>query len=124
MAQPTINEIAKAIVKLSNELSDTKLAQVVASYLINDRRSAELDKIMRQVALIRYNNGISEVTATSAVPLTEKVKVQIKLLSDQKQIIINEVTDKSVIGGIKLEANDYYLDLTIRSRLNKLKVGV
>ena len=97
---------------------------MVASYLISNRRTADLDKIMRQIAVIRLSKGLSEATITSAVPINSEIKKQIKSLIKSKSVLINEVKDKSVIGGVRIEANEYYLDLTVRNRLNKLKVGV
>lgn len=124
MAQISNNDIAKAIEKLSESAPSSKLPKMVASYLISNRRTADLDKIMRQIAVIRLSKGLSEVTITSAVPINSEIKKQIKSLIKSKSVLINEVNDKSVIGGVRIEANEYYLDLTVRNRLNKLKVGV
>ena len=124
MAQISNNDIAKAIEKLSESAPSSKLPKMVASYLISNRRTADLDKIMRQIAVIRLSKGLSEATITSAVPINSEIKKQIKSLIKSKSVLINEVNDKSVIGGVRIEANEYYLDLTVRNRLNKLKVGV
>lgn len=124
MAQISNNDIAKAIEKLSESAPSSKLPKMVASYLISNRRTADLDKIMRQIAVIRLSKGLSEATITSAVPINSEIKKQIKSLIKSKSVLINEVKDKSVIGGVRIEANEYYLDLTVRNRLNKLKVGV
>ncbi len=125
MSQASIKSIAQAIINLSSTLPDSEIAKAVASYLISERRTADLDKIMRQVALIRYQNGIEEINVTSAFPISADVRAQIKNFSKASDhVVINEIIDKNVIGGVKLEANDFYLDLTVRNRLNKLKVGV
>ncbi len=124
MAQVSNNDIAKAIDKLGKNLPIEKLPTAIASFLISIQRTADLDKIMRQLSFIRLSEGLSEVTITSAVSLSSETKNQIKTLLKSGNVLINEVKDKSVIGGVRIEANEYYLDLTVRNRLNKLKVGV
>ena len=125
MAHASIKSVAQAIINLSSTLPDSEIAKTVASYLISERRTADLDKIMRQVALIRFQNGIEEINVTSAFPISTDVRAKLKNFSKaSNDIVINEIIDKNVIGGVKLEANNFYLDLTVRNRLNKLKVGV
>jgi F0F1-type ATP synthase delta subunit len=38
-----------------------------------------------------------------------------------KDILLEIIVDKDIIGGIKLEINDKIIDLTHRNKLNKLK---
>jgi F-type H+-transporting ATPase subunit delta len=124
VAKPTKRQIAEAVFALSGKASQAKLAKVLAAYLVAERRSGELDAIMRELKTIRERtNGTQEVTITTAFPATDKVKKQLKGLLSNDKVIMNEVIDKNVIGGVRMEANDYYLDLTVRNRLNKLKIG-
>lgn len=124
MAQASIRQVAEAILSLSKTKSETKLAQEIAAYVVAERRSADLGAIMREVARLRNQRGITEATITTAVPATNAVRQEVKRLVGDKNAVINEVVDKNIIGGLRIEANDYYLDLTVRNRLNKLKAGV
>ena len=124
MAKPTKRQIAEAALALSDSVSQAKLAKVLAAYLVAERRSGELDSIMRELKTLRERkDGIQEVTVTTAFPASDKVKKQLKELLGGGTVIMNEIIDKKVIGGVRLEASDYYLDLTVRNRLNKLKIG-
>lgn len=124
MAQSSILELATAINELSKNTPEPELAKSVAAYIIAERRTAELDKIMRQVLKLRQSQGKNEITLTSAFPVDDTVVVNVKKLIKNEQAVVNKVIDKSVIGGVRIQSNDFYLDLTVRNRLNKLKVGV
>lgn len=124
MAQPTRRQIAEVIVELSKSYSQSSLAEAIAAYLATERRTSELDAIMREVKTLRSRMGVNEVTITTAFPAPAAIKDKIVALLGNGPTVINEVIDKNVIGGVRVEANDLYLDLTVRNRLNKLKVGV
>jgi F-type H+-transporting ATPase subunit delta len=72
------------------------------------------------------NNHIRKTTATvvSAVPLREEqVSALANLLSRKlnKQVDIVQRIDPSVIGGIYINVDGYYIDKTIKSRLRGIK---
>jgi len=72
------------------------------------------------------NNHIRKTTATvvSAVPLREEqVSALANLLSRKlnKQVDIVQRVDPSVIGGIYINVDGYYIDKTISSRLRGIK---
>lgn len=124
MAQASINEIATAILGISKSSSGDNLADKIASYLISERRSSDFDMIMREVSRQQIAQGVTEATITTASPVSKAVLLDVKRLLGDNNAVINQIIDKNVIGGMRLEANDFYLDLTVRSRLNKLKAGV
>lgn len=123
MARPTKHDIAVAILELTRTISEKKLAHAVAAYVVSERRTSELDAIMREVKRLREKQtGVVEVDVTTAVPATAAVKKSITKLLGNKAVVINEIVDKDVIGGVRVETNDLSLDLTVRNRLNRLKV--
>lgn len=121
MAKPSIKDLATVILQLSRKMSEQELAKSIASYLQQERRSGELDAIMREVKELRHKEtGVTEADVTSAFPVGSAVKKQIKQLFGEK-VLVNQVIDKNVIGGVRVETNEKYLDLTVRNRLNQLK---
>lgn len=125
MAAPTRQELAQAIVVLSDKQSAKRLADTVATYLVANRRTGELDAIMREVARLReQRDNVTEVTATSAYKLNDAAHKAITALLGGKKLIINEVVDPEVLGGVRLETSELQLDLTVRNRLNQLKAAV
>jgi len=72
-------ELARTIARLIHEGDTARLAQEVAAYLIAERRVKELDSLMRDVTLIRQQEyGVTEATATTALPLSAEVQRDIK----------------------------------------------
>lgn len=115
-------ELAETIARLIHEGDTAKLAEEVAAYLIAERRVKELDSLMRDVALIRQQTyDITEATATTALPLVDEVRRDIKEYLKAQKFILNEQQDASLVGGLRLEAGETQLDISIHNRLRKLK---
>lgn len=121
MARSTRKELAEAVLKVSGKLSQKRLTAALAKYLVQERRTHELDAIMREVQKQRLQKGIEEIIITSAHPINDKTRRSISKLMGGKKTIINQTIDKSVIGGVRLESSERMLDLTVRNRLDRLK---
>lgn len=125
MSRVSQKDIAKAIRNLSRGMSNAKLAKVLASYLGRERRTGELDAILREVSRQReVEDGTLEVDLTSAFPLSDSTKRELTRSVEAKKVVVNETIDKNVIGGVRMETSKSVLDLTVRNRLQKLKQGV
>ena len=103
-----------------------RLSRELAAYLLTERRTGELDSLLRDVQHDWADAGHVEVIAASAFPLTAAVRGDITkrvkaLYPAAKQIIINETHDPAVIGGVRLNLPDRQLDLSIRTKLNRFK---
>lgn len=123
MARATIHQVALAIFNLSKTTAESQLAHEIAGYIVAERRTSDLGAIMREVDRLRQQtSGIEEVTVTTAFEPSDTVITQVKQLIGDKTVI-NKVIDKSVIGGVRIESSEYFLDLTVRNRLNKMKIG-
>lgn len=101
-------------------------AREIAAYLLNEGRIGELDSLLRDVQAGWASKGYVEVLAHSAHPLTEKVKADITerikpLYPAASKIIVTEVSDPSVIGGVRIRLSDRQLDLSVEAKLNTFK---
>ena len=110
---------------LSGQL-DSQSVEKIAAYLLSERRTNELDSIMRDVQASWAEAGYVEVLASSDHELSEGLKQKItqevrKIHPTAKKIIITEVPDPSIIGGVRLNLADRQLDLSIEAKLNKFK---
>jgi F0F1-type ATP synthase delta subunit len=122
MSSPSRKQLAEAVLKLSQKYSQKTAASKLAAYLVRERRSGELDAIMREAVRLRQQrSGTEEVTLTSRYKLSEAQKKHLAGLFGSKKAVINEVINDDVVGGVRLESSDRLLDLTVRSRLNSLK---
>jgi F0F1-type ATP synthase delta subunit len=121
------NRIAKTIAgKTLKGGSSKQLAKEVAAYLLSERRTSELNSVLRDVQADWAEAGHVEVIASSAHPLTNEVKADIdrqvrKLYPDAKQIIVTAEHDPEVIGGVRLSLANQQLDLSVEAKLNKFK---
>jgi F-type H+-transporting ATPase subunit delta len=121
------NRISKAIAdRTLKGGSGKKLAKEVAAYLLAERRTNELNSVLRDVQADWAQAGYVEVIATSASPLTAATKADIdkqvkQLFPSAKQIIVTEERDPEVIGGVRLSLANQQLDLSIEAKLNKFK---
>ena len=112
---------------LASKLGDAKLAQETAAYLISERRTHELESLLRDLEQIQADDkGIVEVVARSAHPLnaSERTEIERAIRSAYpaaKKIVITERLDADVLGGVRLELANQLLDLSIRSKLNRFK---
>jgi F-type H+-transporting ATPase subunit delta len=111
---------------LSTTISERDLSQEIAAYLLSEGRTGELDSLLRDVMQVRAENGIVEVSAISSHEISAVVRADIEAIVRELQphassVIISEVLDPSVIGGVKLEFANEQLDLSVRAKLNHFK---
>lgn len=126
MAKASRKELAQVLADIIDRTTDQQmLAKAVARFVSEHRLAKELDSIMREVERIRAAEGVVEATVTTAFPLTDALKRDIRSLISKernvKHVVINEVVNQDVIGGLRIEAGEQQLDVTIQGKLNRLK---
>ena len=103
-----------------------ELAKEVAAMLLHEGRVSELDSLLRDIQADWALHGYVEVLAYSAHPLTDVVKADIKgrvtqLFPKAEKIVVTEVADPSVVGGVRIRLAHQQLDLSVEAKLNKFK---
>ncbi|HSX07087.1 MAG TPA: F0F1 ATP synthase subunit delta [Candidatus Saccharimonadia bacterium] len=98
----------------------------VASYLLETRRTGELDSILRDISTDWARVGYVEVLARSVHSLDDAARqdiiAQVKpLYPDAEQVVVTEIVDPTVVGGVRLSVADKQLDLSVEAKLNKFK---
>lgn len=122
MSKTSTSQIATAILNMSKSSGSKKLSSQIAAYLVKERRSEDLDQIMREVKRQREaKDGIVEADLWAAFPASSDEIKHIMKLIDVDKYIINKIEDKEMVGGVRVEASGKSLDLTVRNRLNQLK---
>lgn len=126
MTNASYKDIAKAVAT-EMESGDVQLvASALAAFLIEEHRTGELDKILREVENLRFiNRGIVEAEVTSARELSEEIEKSLRELVRSKLGVPTVVTTKSIrkdlVGGVVVQAGDMQIDLSVRGQLNRLK---
>lgn len=107
-------------------LDRQKFSRQIAAYLLENGRTGELGSLSRDIIQRRADAGIVEVNIVSAHKLSTEPKKAVKdklrsIYPGAKRIVINEITDKEIIGGVRLEMANEQIDMSVRGKLNKLK---
>ncbi len=93
--------------------------------LLRKKREPALDTICEEyVKMYNTAHNIKPVTITTAQPLSEALKNKIvTTLTDQTHatIALEEIVNPDLIGGFVIKMDDYYLDSSIRTKINKLR---
>ncbi|HTH72181.1 MAG TPA: F0F1 ATP synthase subunit delta [Candidatus Pristimantibacillus sp.] len=110
---------------LANGVSK-EYAKEVAAYLLAEGRVGELDSLLRDIQAQWAAKGYIEVLARSAHPLDDEVRKNITdriraLYPEAKKIVVTEVLDPSVLGGVRIDLANRQLDLSVEAKLNKFK---
>ena len=125
MSKISNNQIAEyAVEQLIAGVSSQKVAQKVASYLLDSRQSRELSSVLRAIEATLNKRGSSQVVITSAHEVSETVKQELATLLGAKSPVFHEDIDPKVIGGVKARFSESEIDLTVRGRLNRFKVKI
>ena len=113
--------VADQIVAGANEKD---VATSLAAYLIDTRRTSELELIVRDIDYQLSERGIVLASVISAYTLSDATKKMITdMITDTtgaKTIELEEHIDPSVLGGVRIDIPGRQLDGTIARRLNLL----
>ncbi|MDB5169791.1 MAG: synthase delta subunit [Candidatus Saccharibacteria bacterium] len=121
------HDIAKVLAERSlGRVNAKTFSDQIAAYLLSERRTAELEPLLRDIMQYRADQGIVEVIAVSVHPLTAAVRSDIerqvkKTVPTAKQIIISEELQPDLVGGVRLELPNQQLDLSVRAKLSRFK---
>ena len=93
--------------------------------LLRKKREPSLDTICEEFFKL-YNtaHNIRPVTITTVQPLSEALKSKIvAMLTEQTHatVALQEVVDPEILGGFVIQMDDYYLDSSVLSKINKLR---
>jgi F0F1-type ATP synthase delta subunit len=125
MAKISANQLASYVVdQLEAGVSQVEIARLLASYLLENRQSRDLSKIVRAIEAEANRRGSTQVTVTSAHAVTEEVKTELATLLGAENPVFHEVIDANVIGGVKASAGEAEIDLTVRGKLNRFKTSI
>jgi F0F1-type ATP synthase delta subunit len=123
VAKVSRRDIAEATLHLlGHGHSVATVSQALAGYLIAERRTRELDSLMRDIETMRYRqDGVLEATVVSARELDASVRETIKKLMNAERVHLHHQINPNEVGGVRVHALDKQLDLSIRSKLKRLK---
>jgi F0F1-type ATP synthase delta subunit len=107
--------------KLHAGVESSDVVKEVAAYLVETRRTREIDLLVRDIEGELAARGTVVADVTTARPLTEALKKQIGTLVQAKNLHVRETIDSSVIGGMRVDIPGKRFDGTLRRKLVALK---
>ena len=109
-------EIFKGINPLTANAIDT---------LMSNKRIALLPEVAMQYSLLFDKlTGTELATVTTALPLTEDLKVKVLAKVKEltgKEVAVENIIDENILGGFVLRVGDFQYDASIINQLSKLK---
>ena len=93
----------------------------VAAFLVDARRTRELDLVIRDIEAELANHGIVVADVLSAYPLADELKKEVGKLVGAKDLQLRETIDPNVLGGMRVDMPGARFDGTLRHKLAALK---
>ena len=98
----------------------------VVKFLAKKRLISKVPEILLQLKkIINKEEGILEAKVLSATKLGGEAKYSImhslQKRYDAKDVILDEAIDEKLLGGVRIEAGDEVIDLTMRNKIKKLQ---
>jgi F-type H+-transporting ATPase subunit delta len=119
-------DIAKAFVERADKAGVRRATKDLAALLLEQRTHEEADEIIVDImAEYARAHNVVEATIITAYPLSSGLKSElekkIKNKTGAKKVLLTEEIDRSLLGGVIITAPGMELDLSLKSKLNKLK---
>src|SRR5262245_19848518 len=112
---------AFAVDKLLTGTPKKDVLREIAAYLVDTRRTRELELLVRDIEDALASRGIVVADVVSARPLSDTLKAEVVKLADAKSVQLRETIDESVLGGVRVNLPGQRFDGTIRRKINALK---
>lgn len=104
---------------------DADIMQQLAAFLIDTRRTRELELIVRDTEDALAARGVMIASVASARELTVDAKKAITAFISQTSgastVHLRPSVDSSLLGGVKIDLPGQELDTTLRRKLTQLK---
>lgn len=93
----------------------------VAAHLIDNRRTREIDLLVREIEDVLAERGVVVANVTTAHPLTDTLRGEINTIIGAKSLQLRESVDESVLGGVRIDMPGKQFDGTIQRKLTALR---
>lgn len=121
------SEIAQAFVSQADSKGVKAAIRELAALLLEQNMHTQVDEIIDDIAT-EYTKkyGVVEADVRTMFNLTPEIKTAlikcIAMETKAKKVILHEQIDRSLLGGVVVNAPDMELDLSLKTKLSKLRV--
>lgn len=129
MAKLSTKHIAEAVYASAKDKTGAereRALELSVEFLAKKNLLGKAPEILKHLERIK-NNDLKIVSAkvTGASPLTkyteDEVRHALKKRYKAEDVILELQEDKTLVGGVKIEANDEIIDLSFKNKLNQLQ---
>ena len=119
--------LAEAIAQKTLHMTDGKLlAREIAAYLLAERRTSEIESILRDIMQYRTDHGVLEAEIVTAHEVTDQVTAEVKQLlhtayPKAKTVHLSTRLDPAIIGGLRVDMANEQLDMSVSAKLATFK---
>lgn len=119
--------LSEAIAQKTLHMTDGKLlAREIAAYLLAERRTSEIESILRDIMQYRTDHGVLEAEVVTAHEITEHVTNEVTQLlrtayPNAKTVHLATRLDPTIIGGLRVDMANEQLDMSVQSKLATFK---
>lgn len=111
---------------INQHIADQDLSTKIASYLVDNKLTLDLESIMRDVMVAREKNGIFEVSLTTAHAISQTQEQAIidfikQVIPEAKEVILDKNVEPALLGGFRIESANYLIDRSLKAKLNYIK---
>ena len=99
----------------------TEAIKEAAAYLIETKRTSERELLVRDIEDILAEKGVVIADVTSAHPLTDTLRSEVRTLIGANELHLRESIDGSVLGGVRIDMPGTRFDGTVKRKLNALR---
>jgi F-type H+-transporting ATPase subunit delta len=123
----TVTQYAKTLFELTDKKSEQEISHVVkkfAEVLRNDGQVKNAKNIIEKFSqLYNEKHGIIEATVVTREKLDdlEKIEKFVKEKYEAKEVILKNIIDEDIKGGIVIKVGDEILDGSVSAQLKRLK---
>jgi len=118
--------IARGFVSRLDKVGAQKAVKELAALVLEYRLHSQVDEILADISQEYARvHGVVEAEARTAFPLSEELKhalsERVKASTGAKKVILHEEIDTTLLGGVIVNAPDMELDLSLKTKLAKLR---
>ncbi len=112
--------------QMGDNVSLTDIAAHLGAVLVATKRADQAEQLMQDIAYELEVRGLhSQVTLTVAHSLSEELKQELTRFivkaTNVKSVSVEEITDSTVLGGVRIDTASQSWDNTIKRRLTDIR---
>ncbi len=123
------NDIARAIYLSAKGKSPAEMHDLhkkIINFLVRRRLISKTPSVLGALEkIINSEHGIVLANVSTAERLSSKIKNNLvhflKKRYSAKEVTLNHILDKKLLGGMRVEVNDEVIDLSVRNKIRQLQ---